>query len=251
MPDPLNVPPARAQHRRLAVLLATMLVAILATLVATVTASVTASAAGAQEAFRFWGYYAWQGGKWEFSQVGPDQTKPAEGAVEGWRFAVSPPEASPRVPRATGDFSAICGSTAAVSGKKRVAVVIDYGVPAEAPKGETPPQARGACAVVAAGADGVQVLQAVAPVRAQEALVCAIDGYPRTECGAPYDGPLPDPTATEAPVRLQVAGQKSGTTTSDGSDSDGFPVGITVAVVLVVIVGAATLVVSRRRSAGK
>jgi hypothetical protein len=222
--------------------------AVLAAALAAVLVLPVAGPAQAQQAYRFWGYYTWQGGEWTFSETGPDQTRPADGAVEGWRFAVSGAAGSARVPRAAGDFALICGSTPAASGQKRIAVVIDYGVAAEAPQGETPPPARGACAVVAANATGLETLRAVAALRLKNALVCSLDGYPRTECGAPYDGPLPNPTASESPVRLDVP---TAQTAASGSESDdGFPVGVAIAAALVVVVGVGALLVSRRRSSG-
>jgi hypothetical protein len=241
MPVPFN---GRAAPAALACVLAAVLAAFFAIPLA--------GSAHAQEAFRFWGYYTWQDNTWAFAQTGPDQTKPADGSVEGWRFAVSGAEASARGPRTAGDFATICGTAPTPpAGQKRVAVLIDYGVAAEAPQGETPPDPRGACATVPVAASGAEVLQEVAPVRVQNALVCGVDGYPRTECGVPYDGPLPDPTASEAPVQFQIAGQETVPPTAAGSEpDDGFPVGIVIAGILVIAVGGAALVVSRRRSSG-
>ena len=59
---------------------------------------------------------------------------PADGAVSGWRFEIAGESGAARPPRIAPDFAAICGSTAAVAGSKRVALVIDYGVPADAPE---------------------------------------------------------------------------------------------------------------------
>src|SRR5688500_4258203 len=84
--------------------------------------------------YRYWGYYTWTDGAWAFATKGPDQTAPADGAVEGWRFAVTTESGSPRVPRADGDFDAICTSTDPAAGKKRVAVVIDGGLSDDAPE---------------------------------------------------------------------------------------------------------------------
>ncbi|HSI93394.1 MAG TPA: hypothetical protein VK925_07820, partial [Jiangellaceae bacterium] len=45
-------------------------------------------AAQADDAFRFWSYYQWDGDNWAFAPTGPADTRPADGDVEGWRFAV-------------------------------------------------------------------------------------------------------------------------------------------------------------------
>src|SRR3954453_4735022 len=58
------------------------------------------SGAADAAAYRYWGYYQLSGTTWQFAATGPDQTKPADGAVEGWRFAVGT-EDSTRYPRAT------------------------------------------------------------------------------------------------------------------------------------------------------
>src|SRR6266498_1726469 len=117
MAVPISARSAGARRRLRRRLPAVLLATILGTLLLMVAGTIAAGPAQAA-AFRYWGYFSWQAGKWEFSQVGADQTKPADGGVEGWRFAISPAEGSPRVPRTTGDFSAICGSTPVVGGKK-------------------------------------------------------------------------------------------------------------------------------------
>ena len=90
------------------------------------------------DATAFWGYWQANGSKWAFAQTGPASTHPRDGAVEGWRFAKSSGD-SGTPPRTRPDFAKVCGSTSAKAGSKRVAVVIDYGDPADAPSGTRPP----------------------------------------------------------------------------------------------------------------
>lgn len=203
---------------------------LLATLLAALTLLATAGSAEAAS-YRYWGFYTWTNGTWTFATKGPDQTKPADGAVEGWRFAVSAESGSPRTPRANGDFDAICASTKAATGKKRVAVVIDAGLPADAPAGEKPPAARGACALVDATASSAQVLSAVAKTRVEKELVCGIDGYPSTGCGDQTDAT--PPATPDAQVRLALPAAAADKPSS-GDDGSGPPwAGIAVAAVLV------------------
>ncbi len=170
--------------------------------------------------FRYWGYYTWTDGAWAFATKGPDQTAPADGAVEGWRFAVTTESGSPRVPRADGDFDAICASTEPAAGKKRIAVVIDGGLADDAPEGATPPEPRGACASVDESASGAEVLAAVATVRVEKELVCGIDAYPAQGCGEPVDiEPPATPDATVA-LALPKAEETAATEANDDSDSD-------------------------------
>ena len=173
--------------------------------------------------YRYWGYYTWTDGAWAFATKGPDQTAPADGGVEGWRFAVTTESGSPRVPRAAGDFDAICTSTDAAAGKKRVAVVIDGGVSDDAPEGTTPPEPRGACALVDESASGAEVLAAVATVRVEKALICAIDAYPAQGCGEPVDiEPPPTPDAQVA-LALPTAEETATTKAAEDGDDDGTP----------------------------
>ena len=198
--------PEHSRHRRLRIGLSGAIAAALMLLIVT-----PANAA----AFRYWGYYQWQDDAWTFAQTGPDQSTPADGSVEGWRFAVTD-EQSVREPRAAGDFDAICGDTEAGSGEKRVAVVIDYGTPEDTADGAQPPAARGECAVVPTDATGSVVLSTVAEVRIENALVCGLDGWPATGCGDQIEGAAP--TGEEELVTLQLPGSGDNDTATDSDD---------------------------------
>lgn len=223
--------------------LATAIVAAMAVFIATPAANA--------EAYRYWGYYQWDGSTWAFASAGPADTQPSDGDVEGWRFAVTD-EASTKLPRAEGDFAAICGDVAAAAGNKRVAVVIDYGAP-EDNDGETPPPADGSCAEVAEDASGGDVLAAVADIRVQDGLFCAIGGWPATGCGDPVDGKAPE--TDESPVTLQLAsGQEQGPVADDAqpdsestdADDSESTVGIVIGVAAILALGVAALLLWRR-----
>ena len=159
-----------------------------------------AAAAPAQATgYRYWSYWLRSGGSWTYSQTGPAMHIPADGDVEGWRFAVSRDAANKAVqPRGAAGFAAICAGTPAVRGSKRVALVIDPGTAADAPGGQTPPQARTACARIPSDASSADAVAAVArPLRYDSAgILCAIEGYPRTGCGeAVASGAAPAPAA--------------------------------------------------------
>jgi hypothetical protein len=221
--------------------------------------TVTTTAANAEDGFRFWGYYQWSGGQWAFAQKGPDGVVPKDGGVEGWRYAVG--GAKPRVPRATGDFQAICGTTPVEPGKKRVALVIDPGTQADSASGQAPPAATGTCVVADPAATGAKVLSAVGPVRIEKGLTCGIGGYPETGCGQPVNN-IKVP-ATDEPVQLQIQapvgstliptatpGVNSPTTTPVKQDADGGApwAGIIIAAVVVLLLAGGGLILSRRRS---
>lgn len=146
-------------------------------------AVVSTGQASAADATAFWGYWQANGSKWAFAQTGPASAHPKDGAVEGWRFAKSTGD-SGTPPRDLPDFAKTCGSIPAKSGSKRVAVVVDAGEKADAPKGQQPVAAKSACAVVPENASGADVLSAVAKAQTDKSgLVCAIDTY--GPCGTP------------------------------------------------------------------
>ncbi|MEU2773184.1 SCO2322 family protein [Streptomyces sp. NPDC007162] len=135
--------------------------------------------------YRYWSFWERDGARWTYATQGPSTARPADGAVEGFRFAVSEDSGDASRPRGTADFGTICAGTDAVRGKKRVALVVDFGTTADAPSGERPPARRTACAVVSADATSAEALAAVAkPLRYDtNALLCAIAGYPEKGCG--------------------------------------------------------------------
>jgi len=234
--------------------------AVLLIAIATLASTVPAADAAA---YRFWGYYQWTNGAWAFATKGPAQVTPQDGAVEGWRLAVSGDTTPPRLPRAAGDFDQLCGSTPAEPGKKRIAVVLDFGLAAEAPANATPPDARGECAVVDAKATSAQVLAEVATVREEKTLICAIDNFPATGCGDQVDEepkvPSPEPTvqlvlpAAESPTPTGAPTGESTPAANEGSDSGGGFSGITwiaAGIVVILAIGGFLLAARRRASSG-
>ncbi|MFF4338417.1 SCO2322 family protein [Kitasatospora sp. NPDC001540] len=203
-------------------------------------AALLGPAAGVSSAaeYRYWSF--WKGGAdgWAYQQVGPAGNVPADGAVDGWRFALSPDggQDAPR-PGPAPDFAAICADTAPGSGHKRVAVVLDFGTAQDAPGGEQPPAVRSVCASVPTAANSAEVLAAVAaPLRYDSgAMLCAISGYPHAGCGEQV-----------------AAGANTGSTggSSGGGTSDGGPsVGLYAGVGAVVLLGAGAVWQARRRRA--
>ncbi|MFJ3619876.1 SCO2322 family protein [Streptomyces iakyrus] len=145
-----------------------------------------AGAGQAQAAgYRYWSFWERDAGRWVYATQGPSLARPSDGDVQGFRFAVSEDSASAARPRGTADFTTICAKTPAQEGRKRVALVIDFGTPSDAPGGESPPAARTACARVSPDATTAEALAAVAkPLRYDtNALLCAISGYPEKGCG--------------------------------------------------------------------
>ncbi|MEU5426773.1 SCO2322 family protein [Streptomyces olivoreticuli] len=188
--------------------------------------------------YRYWSFWDGSGGGWAYATQGPATARPADGDAIGFRFAVSEDSKNAAKPAAAPDFGAVCDSTPAKDGDKRVAVVLDFGTAADAPTGETPPPARTACAQVGKDASAGEALAAVAkPLRYDSAaLLCAIAGYPKAGCGE------------------QVSGKKSAEPSASGSDSggeDGGPsAGLIGGVAAVVVLGAAGVWQARRRKRG-
>ncbi|MCZ3387457.1 MAG: hypothetical protein LH630_10960, partial [Actinomycetia bacterium] len=131
--------------------------------------------------FRFWSYWLGSDDGWAFSSQGASR-RPADGTVDGWRFAISEASSSTTTPRRSPSFARICGSTDPVDGNKRVGVVIDFGTTADAPDGETPGALISRCVVAPEDANGYDVLAAVVALRSDGGLICGMNGYPATEC---------------------------------------------------------------------
>nr|WP_217623814.1 SCO2322 family protein [Streptomyces sp. TRM64462] len=206
-------------------------------------AAAPAHAAG----YRYWSF--WErgaDGAWTYATQGPATARPDDGAVHGYRFAVSADSGDAARPRQAPDFAAVCAGTPAKEGTKRVAVVVDFGVPAHAPGGEAPPAARTACAQVRPDATGAEALAAVAPPLRynSQALLCAIAGYPKQGCGEQVDAaeagaeaePTPDASATPPSPEEAASGAEGGPS-----------VGLFAGLAAVVALGAAAVFRARAR----
>ncbi|MFF4268472.1 SCO2322 family protein [Streptomyces sp. NPDC001536] len=205
---------------------------LLAALVLLTGAAPSAHAAG----YRYWSFWDRTGGAWTYATQGPATAVPADGDVQGFRFAVSEDSGDATKPRGTASFGTICAQTPAAEGKKRVALVVDFGTAQDAPSGERPPATRTACALVSRDATTAEALATVAkPLRySTNALLCAIAGYPETGCGE------------------QVAGGKKPASTRPASaqdkDSDSGPsLGLFAGAAAVAVLGAAAVWQARRR----
>lgn len=225
-------PAHRARMLRAAVIL------ILLTLAGGVVAAPAQAAA-----YRYWGYFHLTKGAWAFAQTGPAQAVPADGSVEGWRFAVAD-QSSVRTPRATLTFGALCAGTAPTAGTKRVGLVIDFGRPADSADGTAPPAARAACVAVPTKATGSDVLVAAgATLRLDKGLTCAIDGWPVTGCGdsvaaVPAAAARADTKITIAAPTASAAASPAGTSAGNSSTSStGLVLGGLAAIVVVAALG--------------
>lgn len=195
-----------------------------------------AGAGQAQAAgYRYWSFWERDADHWVYAAQGPSLVRPSDGDVQGFRFAVSEDSANAARPRGTADFATICAKTPAQDGRKRVALVIDFGTPADAPEGETPPAARTACARVSPDATTAEALAAVAkPLRYDtNALLCAISGYPEKGCG-------------EQVSQRQNQRQKPAAEEKPPSD-DGPSLGLVAGIAVVVFLGGAAIWQVRRR----
>ncbi len=170
----------------------------LAAAIAVVVPAAVAPAISHASAYRYWSYWLGSDDGWSFANVGPAFRVPADGMVEGWRFSISGVQGN-HAPSIAADFDAVCGATSAEDGRKRVAVIVDPGVAADAPEGEQPPGAWAMCVVAEQRATGYDVLRAAATVRAERGLICGIGGYPASECAEVTADPAPAPTPTKSP----------------------------------------------------
>jgi hypothetical protein len=155
--------------------------------------SLTPTAHTAETGYRYWGYFqaAPKATVWTSAMTGPT-VNVTDGAVEGWAFTFSSgaiPDAS--APSVLPDFQTLCGKTRAVSGKKRIGIVIDFGPSYLAPTGEKNLKTVKRCIVIDKKAQGIDVLGRVVRVRADKSgLICGLAGYPRKECGVEIPTPV-------------------------------------------------------------
>ena len=59
-----------------------------------------APAARAETAYRYWTYWQGNAGSWQFATQGSATSNPLDGAVEGWRFAITGAAGGPEGQRA-------------------------------------------------------------------------------------------------------------------------------------------------------
>lgn len=220
--------------------------------------AVTGLAAGPAQAqeYRYWSFWHGKGSSWAYATEGPATLRPADGAVEGFRFAVSADSAAAGKPRAAADFDAICHGTPAKDGRKRVGIVLDFGTAKDAPGGERPPKARTECAQVAQDASAGEALAAVArPLRYDSrALLCAIDGYPKAGCADQVEG-AKEPASSAGPSAGAAddgsaagsGGDANGEGGASGAGDGGPSAGLVGGVAAVVVLGAAAVWQARRR----
>lgn len=159
--------------------------------------------------YRYWSFWDLTGGEWTYATQGPSTARPSDGDVQGFRFAVSEDSQQASKPRGDTDFASICAKSPAQQGKKRVALVIDFGTSTDAPSGETPPTPRTVCARVPSDATSAEALASVAkPLRYDtNALLCAIAAYPRTGCADQVStASKPKPPAQGSPSLGLLAG---------------------------------------------
>ena len=139
----------------------------------------------AAKGWRYWGYFQSAPGtsKWIAAMTGPT-VDIADGAVEGWSFVFSSDDVPSLVPSVKPSFATICAGVKADKDTKRIALVIDYGSKAWAPKGETPRKTLTTCVRTAKTSQGIDVLNQSVKIRAASSgLICGLAGYPAKECG--------------------------------------------------------------------
>lgn len=199
-------------------------------------------------AFRYWTYWQGDGTTWTFATAGPAASVPPDGAVEGWRFAVTTQSGSPSdTPSPEPVFAEICTGAPAGDGYKLVALVVDTGTDADAPPGQTRAASLSACVEVPSDATGYDVLRSATTVRTDKGLVCGISEYPADECAPVVDEAETGSLASD--IAIPTAGDaKAGDTlasdTGSGSAGSAWP---TIGVVAV-LGGAVAAIAWRRRT---
>ncbi|MEY4291390.1 MAG: hypothetical protein RL130_1332 [Actinomycetota bacterium] len=150
------------------------------------------SSSAATKGWRYWGYFQASPGatEWKAAMTGPT-VDIEDGAVEGWSFVFSSDDVPSEAPSIKPNFAQICGKTKKDPDTKRIALVIDFGKRAYAPKGEKVPRTIVRCVTTAKASQGIDVLGQVVKVRAASSgLICGFNGYPKKECGVEIETPV-------------------------------------------------------------
>ncbi|MEU7068748.1 SCO2322 family protein [Streptomyces narbonensis] len=218
-----------------------------AVLVLAAVAAAPAQAAG----YRYWSFWESDGGTtWTYATQGPATARPADGDTIGFRFALSQGTSDTSRPSAAPDFSEICAGVEKKDGSKRVAVVVDFGGPKDAPAGEQPPAkpVTSDCAQVHEDATGAEALAAVAkPLRYDgAAMLCGIAGYPARGCGEQVAEGEEQPTAPSA-SRSASATTTAPASASGGESGGGPSFGVLAGGAAVLALGGAAIWKARRR----
>lgn len=157
-----------------------------------IAASLTPANAAAEKGWRYWGYFQAAPGSsdWNYALTGPAGSTPKDGAVEGWKFSFSSNTVDTGNPTLKPNFKATCATSKPVAGMIRVAVVVEFGLRAIAPKGENIQQTIRQCVSVKAGTNGLEILNKVVPVRTSaDGFVCGLANYPAKECSTEITTP--------------------------------------------------------------
>jgi hypothetical protein len=143
------------------------------------------SSQAASKGWRYWGYFQAAPGSttWKAAMTGPT-VDIEDGAVEGWSFVFSSDDVPSVAPKTRPSFASICGKTKSDADTKRIGLVIEFGNPAYAPKGEKVQQPIVQCVTTAKSSQGIDVLAQVVKLRAASSgLICGLNGFPKKECG--------------------------------------------------------------------
>ena len=154
-------------------------------LILTTSTLVIPSSQAATKGWRYWGYFQAAPGKsmWTAAMTGPT-VDIADGAVEGWSFVFSSDDVPSIAPKVKPSFKTICAGIKPDPDTKRIALVVEFGSSAWAPKGEKVAKTITRCVQTAIESQGIDVLGQVVKIRvAASGLICGLNGFPAKECG--------------------------------------------------------------------
>lgn len=146
---------------------------------------------GASKGYRYWGYFqaAPNTKSWSMAMTGPT-TNVKDGSVEGWVHTFSNDSLDAYQPRLAPDFERLCKNVKPATNKKRIGVIVDFGIAAIRPQGESLPKRIATCVQIDINANGAEILASATKIRvASSGFICGISGYPAKECSAEIPTP--------------------------------------------------------------
>ena len=150
-----------------------------------ISSSINSASAAPEKGWRYWGYFQAAPGAndWTYATTGPAGSIPKDGAVEGWRYSFSSITVDTGNPALRPNFKATCAGVKSQVGMVRVAVVVDFGVRAIAPTGESVQPTIRKCVTIKSGSNGLDILNKVVNIRTSSSgFVCGLNNYPAKEC---------------------------------------------------------------------
>ena len=158
-------------------------------------------------AYRYWGFYQLTDGAWAFAQKGSDQTVPADGRVDGWRFAVADDSLDP-LPARRPDLRRRSAARPLPRPARSGSASSSTSGARPMPPTARPRPSRRRCAPSSPRTPRARPCSPRrGDVRTEKGLVCGVAGYPASDCGGAVKEVSAEAKAADKPVTIAAPGR--------------------------------------------